>query len=146
MQRTPGEYPNLQNTNETMHPVIRYRHFCRNQGQLGADDKTAYNPRSLDSWTWPLAQNNGRIGAGQRTTSIGPLKYTKVGANNDNLQIPESPMGKFELQLLALYDQDPALKKAEGSVWETVLGGVEGYVCFFSHQIPRRKRVPDFFS
>ena len=128
MQRTPGEYPKLQNTNETMHPVVRYRHFCKNQGQLGADDKTAYSPTSLNGWNWPLAQKDGRIGAGERTTSVGPLKYTKVGANKNNLQIPESPMGKYELQLLALYDQDPALRKPEGSVWEKVLGGNHGFL------------------
>ena len=130
VQRTPGEYPKLQNTNETMHPVVRYRHFCKNQGQLGAEDKTAYNPKSLNSWTWPLAQKDGRIGAGQRTASVGPLKYTKVDGNRNSLQIPESPMGKFELQLLALYDQDPALQKSKESVWDKVMGGIDGYVPF----------------
>lgn len=121
-QRTPGEYPGLRNTNETMHPVVRYRNFCTNQGKLGADDKDAYSPPSLKGWTWPSAQKDGKIGAGkQPTTTIGPLKYTKK-----NLQIPESPMGKFEKQLLALYDQDPTLRKRDGSVWQKVLGGTSG--------------------
>ena len=109
-----------------MHPAVRYRHFCKNQGQLGAEDKTAYNPTSLNDWTWPLAQKDGRIGAGQATTSSGPLKYTKVSADKKNLQIPESPMGKYEKQLLALYDQDATLKARDGSIWEKVLGGKNG--------------------
>ena len=104
-----------------MHPAVRYRQFCKNQGHLGADDKTAFNPPSLKGWTWPLAQKDGRIGAGKQTTSIGPLKYTKK-----NLQIPESPMGKYEMQLLALYDRDPALQARDGSIWEKVLGSKDG--------------------
>lgn len=123
MQRTPGEYPDLKNTNETMHPAVRYRHFCNNQGYLGSEDKGAYNPASLDGWTWPSAQTNGKIGAGSKNTTVGPLKYTKK-----NLMIPESPMGKHEKQLLALYDQDPALQAREGSIWEKVLDGQNGYI------------------
>ncbi|KAL8687627.1 MAG: hypothetical protein Q9218_006256, partial [Villophora microphyllina] len=127
VQRTPGEYPGLRNTNETMHPAIRYRHFCKNQGHLGAMDKTAFNPMSLDGWTWPLSQTNGRIGdPSKKEATVGPLKYTKVGANRQPLQLPESPMGKYEKQLLALYDQDPVLKARDGSIWEKVLGGQNG--------------------
>ena len=92
--------------------------FCAHQGKLGTDDSRAYNPTSLDGWTWPSAQKDGRIGAGQQTTSVGPLKYTKAGT-----QLPESPMGKYELRLLALYDQDPILQARDGSVWKQALGG-----------------------
>ena len=126
MQRTPGEYPRLHNTNETMHPAVRYRHCCKNQGQLGADDKTAYDPPSLKGWTYPPNQTDGRIGKGRTTTSHGPLKYTKPGAQNQTVQIPESPMGKYEMQLLALYDQDRKLQARDGSIWEKVLGSQDG--------------------
>ncbi|KAL8707608.1 MAG: hypothetical protein Q9220_007395 [cf. Caloplaca sp. 1 TL-2023] len=121
VQRTPGEYPGLKNTNETMHPVVRYRHFCKNKDHLGADDGSAFNPSSLNGWTWPSAQKDGKIGEGQPTTVSGPLKYTKGG-----LQIPESPMGKYEKQLLAIYNEDPGLQARDGSIWEKVLGGKTG--------------------
>ncbi|KAL8766373.1 MAG: hypothetical protein Q9209_006843 [Squamulea sp. 1 TL-2023] len=121
VQRTPGEYKGLKNTNETMHPAVRYRRFSKHQGQLGAEDGTAFDPSALNGWTWPSAQKDGKIGAGQPTTISGPLKYTK-----GNLQIPESPMGKYEKQLLALYDEDPALVARDGSIWEKVLGGRKG--------------------
>ena len=98
-----------------MHAAVRYRHFCANQGHLSSDDKAAYNPGSLDGWTWPSTQDDGRIGAPGSAHTVGPLKYTK-----GNLQIPESPMGKYEKQLLALYNADL------GSIWEKVLGGKNG--------------------
>ncbi|KAI4220853.1 MAG: hypothetical protein L6R36_007317, partial [Xanthoria steineri] len=126
VQRTPGEYPRLHNTNETMHPAVRYRHCCKNQRHLGADDKTAYDPSSLKGWTYPPKQTDGRIGEGRTTTSHGPLKYTKPGARNQTVQIPESPMGKYEMQLLALYDRDSKLQARDGSIWEKVLGSQDG--------------------
>ncbi|KAL8783074.1 MAG: hypothetical protein Q9213_004886 [Squamulea squamosa] len=136
VQRTPGEYKGLKNTNETMHPAVRYRHFCKNQGQLGADDSTAFNPSALNGWTWPSAQKDGKIGEGPLTTTSGPLKYTK-----GNLQIPESPMGKYEKQLLALFDEDPALVARDGSIWEKVLGGKNGYA--YQHNAPLSSGLPD---
>ncbi|KAL8726310.1 MAG: hypothetical protein Q9166_006788 [cf. Caloplaca sp. 2 TL-2023] len=113
--RTPGQYTGLKNTNETMHPAVRYRHFCQNMKHLGADDRTPYKPSALKGWTWPSAQKDGKIGENPPTTTLGPLKYTK-----GNLQIPESPMGKYEKQLLALFNEDL------GSIWEKVLGGRNG--------------------
>ncbi|KAL8800475.1 MAG: hypothetical protein Q9182_005147 [Xanthomendoza sp. 2 TL-2023] len=121
VQRTPGEYEGLRNTNETMHPCIRYRHFCKHQGKLGADDETAFNPSALDGWTWPSAQKDGKVGEGAATTTSGPLKYTK-----GEFEIPESPMGKYEKLYLALYDEDPKLRARDGSIWEKVLGGRNG--------------------
>ena len=125
-QRTPSEYAGLENTNETMHPAIRYRHFCKNSGKLGAEDKVAFNPSSLNGWTWPSAQKDGRIGAGSQTTTTGPLIFSKTNAQKKNITMAESILGKYEKQLLALYDQDPTLRQRDGSVWTKVLGGTEG--------------------
>lgn len=109
-----------------MHPIVRYRHFCKNHSQLGAEDKTAFDPSSLDGWTWPSAQKDGRIGIGEPITSPEPLNFSKVHAQKKTITIPESPMGKSEKHLLAIYDQDPVLQKRDGSVWTKVLGGEGG--------------------
>ncbi|KAL8831519.1 MAG: hypothetical protein Q9191_000828 [Dirinaria sp. TL-2023a] len=118
----------LQNTNETFHPVVRYRHFSKNQDKLGAHDAGPYDPKNLTAdWTWPAAQSDGRIGApadkGVAAGADGVMKWQRKGYKGETITVTESPMGKFEKWLLALYDQDPVLQTRDGSVWKKVLGG-----------------------
>lgn len=105
----------LQNTNETIHPAVRYRRFCKYNRTLGTNDTGAYDPEALKGWTPPNAQPDGRIGAAP-VASQPKLKWTK-----GNLTLPESTLGKWERFLLALYDQDADLVDRE-SVWKAVLG------------------------
>ncbi|KAL9044333.1 MAG: hypothetical protein Q9214_002520 [Letrouitia sp. 1 TL-2023] len=116
----------LQNTNETFHPVIRYRCWCKRQGKLGSNEQGEYNPKHLQTnWKYPQAQNDGRIGQGTPTTSSGPLiyEYTRVDKTREKLVYSESVMGKHELLYLAFYDQDKEVQTGDTSIWKQVLGG-----------------------
>ena len=108
----------LKNTNETFHPSLRYRHFCKNQGKLDAHDQGPYNPESMSAWTWPSAQKDGQIGS----TATGSTTYSRTIGQNIT-EVKESTMGYYEQLLLAIYDQDPTLRKRDGSIWKKVLGG-----------------------
>ena len=110
----------LQHTNETVHPVVRYRRFCKNQKRLGTDDEVPFDPVSLKDWNAPSAQKDGRVGKGSPVTSKGPLAWKNT---RDNVSMEESSMGKYEKILLAIYDQDPELQNRDGSIWKKVLGG-----------------------
>ena len=135
--RTPHMYTKpesksnyLENTNETVHPAIRYRHYCKNHPQLGAEDSyeklartNPYDPSALAGWTWPSAQAepDDRIGAAPATSSK-DLSYTRDIAGT-KVTMPESVMGKYEKIYLALYDQDVPRKSGEMGVWKAVMGG-----------------------
>ena len=106
----------LKNTNEIIHPAVRYRQFCANGGTLGTNDTGAYNPEALSGWTPPKKQPDGRIGATPEI-SQSPLVWTK-----DTLKLPESTMGTWERFLLALYNQNADLQSRKPTVWKDVLG------------------------
>ena len=130
--RRPKEYTKLENgkesqtplnqSNETIHPAVRYRRFCKNQKKLGTDDAQPFDPVSLKGWIPPSAQKDGRVGEGCPVTTKGTLAWTKT-IDNETKTMEESPMGKYEKMLLALYDQDAELRKRDGSIWTKVLGG-----------------------
>ena len=105
----------LLNTNETFHPVIRYRHFCRNHERLGATDKLDFAPKNMTDWTWPLACKDGRIGAGEPIASDEPMVFSRL-KDGTKIELQESPMGKYEKWYLAMYDQDPGFHKRDGNV------------------------------
>ena len=113
----------LEKTNETFHPLLRYRHYCSNEKTLGAQDHKSYETKSLDGWTWPTEQLDGRIGSKRSSASTSSFTYTK-NKGKETVKVQESRMGYYEQLLLAIYDQDPALREAyEGSIWKKVLGG-----------------------
>ena len=118
---TGGAY--LENTNETVHPCARYRHFCMNPRGTGPEDKGTYDPKALDGWTWPSRQKDGRIGGEQAGSPSSPSSM-EYGRNRDGKSVTmrESVLGRYEKILLALYDQDHDSKGRE-SVWKQVLGG-----------------------
>ena len=102
----------LTNTNETIHPSVRYRHFCQKGENLGVDDKGPYTPKALDGWEWPSKDSEG------------VQVYIKKAGNKtetDGDVIPESTLGYYEQILLALYDDG---KETDGvkSVWDQVVG------------------------
>ncbi|KAL9610827.1 MAG: hypothetical protein Q9167_004496 [Letrouitia subvulpina] len=116
----------LRNTNETFHPVVRYRHFSDNSaklGKLGADDQGPYNPKAMNDWKWPSAQKDGRIGAASAGKSDPKSFEYSRRIQNKTVTVQESPMGWYEMLVLAMYDQDPALRRRDGSIWTKVLGG-----------------------
>ena len=142
----------LRNTNETIHPAVRYRRWCQNQPHLGYQDKEAYDPVwfSQKKFAYPRKQTDGRLGQPDVTTGPDPLVYTftrygvgytkgrtlaSLGKEVDMLDQPEfrqeftfseSTMGKWELIYLAFYavDQDySSQNNARGNIWSLVLGG-----------------------
>ena len=123
-----GDY--LRNTNETFHPVVRYRHGCKRQAKLGYDDKGSYGPENMNDWTWPQTQADGRIGVSPSTTSPDPLLWSRSKKGQGKLDCQESRMGKHERLYLAFYDQDKELRDRDGSIWKQILGG-DGYVFQF---------------
>lgn len=113
----------LSNTNETFHPVVRYRRFSGNRETLGADDKEPYNPIAMKDWKWPSAQKDGRIGADTAGKSDPKFfEYSKI-IKGGAVTVQESPMGWYEQLVLAIYDQDPELRRNHDSIWTKVLGG-----------------------
>lgn len=113
----------LENTNETFHPSLRYRHYCKNQDKLGAEDQGPYEIKSMDGWTWPAKQPDGRIGSEGSSASAGNFAYSR-SRGKKIVRAKESSMGYYEKLLLAMYDQDSALQKQYGdvSIWDKVLG------------------------
>ena len=115
----------LENTNETFHPSLRYRHYCNHQEKLGANDQGPYKTKSIDGWTWPAKQPNGRIGSNEPSTSAGVFKFSrsKGKGKKETVTVRESSLGDYEKLLLAIYDQDPALRhKYDESIWKEVIG------------------------
>ncbi len=125
----------LQNTNETFHPIIRYRLFCNKAASLGYEDCEPYAPELLKQWTKPQAQSDGRIGQQPAVGTPGPSTYefTRAGIRNggwtsktppgQKVPFTESKMGNLELVYLAFYDQDKDMKDKDGSIWKRVVGG-----------------------
>lgn len=143
MERTPGKYcapkwtsdtawkngDYLKNTNETIHPAVRYRHFCKKSDHLGYCDKEKYDPACLrQNWTYPKTPGDGRIGQGAPTPASGPLVYgfdrDPGKPNATKIPFTETTMGKHDLLYLAFYDQDPDMKQPNGlGIWKQVVGG-----------------------
>lgn len=113
----------LRNTNETFHPVVRYRYFSENNAKLGADDKGPYSPKAMKDWKWPSAQKDGRIGAVTAGKNDPNSSEYSKRIDNNTVTVQESPMGWYEQLVLAMYDQDPEFRSRDGSVWTKVLGG-----------------------
>ena len=116
----------LVNTNETIHPAVRYRHYCANEGTLGTNDGGAYEPEVLAAWKAPSIQADGRIGAPSKSPESGaaPLAWQKPPADpakDKTLFMEESELGIYDKLFLYLYDQDEGLKDRP-SVWKQVLG------------------------
>ena len=105
--------PLLKNTNETIHPSVRYRHFCKNCERLGIEDQGCYDPKALADWNWPRVLKDAKA-------SFAEMKYSKKSDNA--VTIRESPMGRHEQILLALHDQTYPANNGQG-VWERVVGG-----------------------
>ena len=105
----------LTHTNETIHPSVRYRHFCQSpevQDKLGVDDRGPYDPKALDAWDWP------------HKDSKGPQQYKKKSRNKAETvddKIQESTLGYWEQILLALYDEGEEIKDVN-SIWDQVVG------------------------
>ncbi|KAL8791840.1 MAG: hypothetical protein Q9195_005576 [Heterodermia aff. obscurata] len=116
----------LENTNETFHASVRYRHYCGRQG-TGVEGQGQYETKSMDGWTWPAGQLDGRIGRERSPTSTNSFEYSR-SKGKETVTVKESPMGHYEKLLLAIYDQDPALREQYGSkkkgysIWKEVLG------------------------
>ena len=108
----------LKNTNETVHPSVRYRRFCQNPGGLGPKDSGQYNPDALRGWAWPTISDKGRAG-GYRILEGKEV----VVREKEEMIMPESIMGKYEKILLAIYDQDLKIEGRNDSIWEQVMGG-----------------------
>ena len=116
----------LRNTNETFHPVVRYRQFCKRQGKLSYRDNGSYDPGSMKEWAWPRTQTDGRVGDASAIRSRDSLEWSRQRKEDDKmieLKYKESPMGEYEKMYLAFYDQDKELRDRDGSIWKQVLGG-----------------------
>jgi hypothetical protein len=142
--RTPGQYTRtevtknwlgssvtsvtdklLANTNETMHVDIRYRCFSKFANQLGTNDMGKFDPEGLLEFQKPYKAADGRVGADGAPAKSPGMVWTcaaKKDAANKPLCLTESILTPYEKFLLAIYDQDPALKPRE-SVWKAVVGG-----------------------
>ena len=99
----------LRNTNETVHPCVRYRKLYDTNKRFGVEDYGAYNPEALAGWNWPKVKDT--------KTSFGKLTYSKKSDTTKTMD--ESVLGSHEKILLALYDHDDPSK----NVWERVIGG-----------------------
>ncbi|KAI9793031.1 MAG: hypothetical protein M1833_000852 [Piccolia ochrophora] len=71
----------LEETNETIHPSVRYRLYGKNEGKkLGAYDKADFNPGGLFGWSPPLKDDaKGFVGA-KAATVLGPPGNTAGSA------------------------------------------------------------------
>lgn len=119
--------PFLNNTNETIHPIVRYRHFCKRNARLGNNDKVPYDPTTLGKdILYPRAQEDGRIGRDPQdpqAPSEDPLSYTftrkETGKSDVKVHFTESVMGKWERLYLAFYHEHDK----SANIWGQVVGG-----------------------
>ena len=117
-----GEYlaqgsKRLENTNETFHPSLRYRHYCKNAKNLGAQDQGVYDTTSMAGWTWPDKKPKGRIECSESSPKANNPAYSRRGGK-ETVTVQESCMGFHEQVLLAIYNKDVG-----GNIWHKVLGG-----------------------
>ena len=121
----------LENTNETFHSSLRYRHYCSNQDKLGPDDQGPYETKSMDGWTWPAKQAKGQTGSEESSASASEFAFSR-SRGKETVRVKESSMGYYERLLLAIYDQDQASKDKQDQalqdpwhdyrIWKKVIG------------------------
>ena len=122
----------LRYTNETFHPVIRYRRFCAKHEKLGSKEEEVYEPGQLKTWKYPPAQKDGRIGQEPATDDASQFKYQfpREALNKDpkeTILYTESVLKNLELIYLAFYELDTEyFKPPNTGIWQKVVGGGSG--------------------